>query len=167
MVIKKMKGSLYFIHPIKIAIIVSRFNYFINKNLINGALDTLLRVGNLKEEDIYIVEVPGAYEIPLIAKILSKSRKYRSIITIATLIKGDTKHFEFISNTCISEISKISIKYEIPISCGILTTENLDQAIIRSGSKMGNKGSEAALVSLEMINLIDKISKTSLKKEKY
>ncbi|KIE63901.1 6,7-dimethyl-8-ribityllumazine synthase [Candidatus Riesia pediculischaeffi] len=161
MSLKRIQGSLSCSDSVKIAIIVSRFNRFINDNLLNGAVDILRRIGGLKKENISVVEVPGAYEIPLVVKILSESGKYQSIITIATIIKGETKHFEYICNSCNVEIPKISMEYNIPISCGILVAENIDQAIARSGLKMGNKGSDAALVSLEMINLVKKISNIS------
>ncbi|WP_367670696.1 6,7-dimethyl-8-ribityllumazine synthase [Sodalis-like secondary symbiont of Drepanosiphum platanoidis] len=137
----------------KIAIVVSRFNKSINNNLLDGALNTLKRVGQVKDDNITIVWVPGAYEIPLIVNILSL-KKFDAIIALATIIKGNTSHFEFISSSCSSEISSISIKNSLPIIFGILTTNNIEQAIERSGTKLGNKGIDAALSALESINII-------------
>ncbi|QCI17264.1 6,7-dimethyl-8-ribityllumazine synthase [Buchnera aphidicola (Aphis helianthi)] len=142
-----------------IAIIISRFNQFINNSLLSGALDTLIRIGQIKEENIFKIYVPGAYEIPLIASYIAKHKKYNAIITIGTIIKGSTDHFKYISGDIYSNLSKISIKHFIPITLGILTTNNLEQSIERSGLKMGNKGSEAALAALEMINIIEKLKK--------
>ncbi|QCI24500.1 6,7-dimethyl-8-ribityllumazine synthase [Buchnera aphidicola (Muscaphis stroyani)] len=135
-----------------IAIIISRFNEFINKNLLLGALDTLIRLGKMKEEEILKIYVPGTNEIPVVASYIAKSQKYHAIIAIGTIIKGNTDHFKYISNNTFSNLSKISTKYFIPITLGILITDNIKQSIERSGTKMGNKGSEAALAALEMIN---------------
>ncbi|QFQ32267.1 6,7-dimethyl-8-ribityllumazine synthase [Buchnera aphidicola] len=140
-----------------IAIIISRFNQFINNNLLFGALDTLKRIGQIKEDNIFKIYVPGAYEIPLIAKYIAKNKKYDAIITIGAIIKGSTDHFKYIASDVYNNLSKISIKYLIPITLGILTTNNLEQSIERSGLKMGNKGSEAALAALEMINIIKQL----------
>lgn len=137
-----------------IAIIISRFNYFINHNLLKGALDAFCRVGQIKYEKIKIVWVPGAYEIPLISKILAETKKYDAILALATVIRGETDHFKYISNECCSCISNISLNTNVPIIFGVLTTKDIQQAIDRSGAKMGNKGFECALTALEMINLI-------------
>ncbi|WP_343190223.1 6,7-dimethyl-8-ribityllumazine synthase [Buchnera aphidicola (Mollitrichosiphum nigrofasciatum)] len=142
----------------KIAIVVSRFNHFINKNLLSGALDILKRIGKIKKKNIKIITVPGAFEIPLIIKNLACKKKYNAIITLGAIIKGDTKHSEYISQQTSSGIAQISLDYNIPISYGILTTNNIAEAIDRSGGKMGNKGSEAALCALEMIKIIKKIN---------
>ncbi|ARC55094.1 6,7-dimethyl-8-ribityllumazine synthase [Candidatus Riesia sp. GBBU] len=141
-----------------ISIIVSRFNKSINNLLLEGAIDTLVRFGKISRDHITVVWVPGAHEISVTAKKIAEKRKYDSLIVLATIILGETKHFEYISGSCISKISDISIEYGIPISYGILNTENLKQAIERSGTKLGNKGSEAALASLEMIDVIQKIN---------
>lgn len=137
-----------------VAIVISRFNDFINNNLLNGALDTLKRIGQVKEKNITIVWVPGAYELPLIINILANTKKYDAIIALGTIINGDTNHSIFLAGECISGISKISLKTKIPITFGILTTKNIDQAIERAGTKSGNKGVEAAIAALEMINLL-------------
>ncbi|QFQ32618.1 6,7-dimethyl-8-ribityllumazine synthase [Buchnera aphidicola (Aphis fabae)] len=142
-----------------IAIIISRFNQFINNHLLSGALDTLTRVGQIQKENILKIYVPGTYEIPIIAKYIAKYKKYNAIIAIGTIIKGSTDHFKYIASDTYNNLSKISMKYFIPITLGILTTKNLEQSIERSGLKMGNKGSEAALAALEMINIIEKLKK--------
>ena len=140
-----------------ISIIISRFNEFINQNLLNGAVDTLKRIGQIKEENILVIKVPGAYELPLIAKNIANLKKYNAIIALGTIIKGNTSHSIYISQEVSAGLAKVSLKHNIPISFGILTTDNIEQAIERSGSKMGNKGIEAALCALEMINIIKKI----------
>ncbi|XBC39123.1 MAG: 6,7-dimethyl-8-ribityllumazine synthase [Buchnera aphidicola (Nurudea shiraii)] len=141
----------------KIAIIISRFNYFINKNLLNGALDILQRIGQVQDENIMIIYVPGAFEIPIISEIIAQKDQYDGIITLGTIIKGQTLHFSLLSHDISSKISNISIQYKVPISFGIIIAENIEQAIERSGTKIGNKGSESALAVLEMINVIKKI----------
>ncbi|QCI23970.1 6,7-dimethyl-8-ribityllumazine synthase [Buchnera aphidicola (Macrosiphoniella sanborni)] len=142
-----------------ISIIVARFNEFINKNLLFGAIDTLTRIGQVNQENILTIYVPGAYEISTVANYIAKSNKYHAIITLGTIIKGETDHFKYISNDTISNLSKISIQYCIPITLGILTTNNIEKSIERCGTKMGNKGSEAALAALEMINIVQDLKK--------
>ncbi|QIQ41460.1 MAG: 6,7-dimethyl-8-ribityllumazine synthase [Buchnera aphidicola (Aphis urticata)] len=144
-----------------IAIIISRFNQFINNHLLSGALDTLKRIGHIKEDNILKVYAPGAYEIPLIANYISKYKKYNAIIAIGTIIKGSTDHFKYIASDTYNNLSKISMKYLIPITLGILTTNNLEESIERAGLKMGNKGAEAALAALEMINIIETLKKNN------
>ncbi|WP_159714464.1 6,7-dimethyl-8-ribityllumazine synthase [Blochmannia endosymbiont of Camponotus nipponensis] len=143
----------------KIAIAVVRFNRFVNNNLLEGALDTLKRIGHVKDENITIIWVPGAYELPLIAKALAVSRRYDGIVALGTVIRGFTMHFEFIAKECSTGLSNVSIENTLPIGFGVLTTENIDQAIERSGIKSHNKGSEAALAVLEMINILQMIKK--------
>lgn len=142
-----------------IAVIIARFNEFINKNLLSGTIDTLTRIGKIEKEKILQIYVPGTYEIPIVASYLANTNKYDAIIAIGTIIKGSTDHFKHIANDTYSNLSKISTKYFIPITMGILTTENIQQSIERSGTKMGNKGSEAALAALEMINVMKKLKK--------
>ncbi|URJ30141.1 6,7-dimethyl-8-ribityllumazine synthase [Blochmannia endosymbiont of Camponotus sp.] len=143
----------------KISIAVVRFNRFINNNLLEGALDILKRIGHIKDENITIIWVPGAYELPLIAKALAISDKYDGIIALGTVIRGITLHFELIAKECSSGLSNISIENTLPIGFGLLTTDNISQAIERSGVKSNNKGSEAALAVLEMINILQIIKK--------
>ncbi|WP_284443119.1 6,7-dimethyl-8-ribityllumazine synthase [Buchnera aphidicola] len=142
-----------------IAIIISRFNEFINHNLLSGALDTLQRVGQVNKDNILKIYVPGTYEIPTVASHIASSSKYDAIIAIGTIIKGDTDHFKYIAGDTSSNLSRISTQYFLPITLAILTTKNIEQSIERSGTKMGNKGSEAALAALEMINIMKKLKK--------
>ncbi|XBC41149.1 MAG: 6,7-dimethyl-8-ribityllumazine synthase [Buchnera aphidicola (Nurudea yanoniella)] len=141
----------------KIAIIISRFNYFINKNLLNGALDILQRIGQVQDENITIIYVPGAFEIPIVSEIIAQKNRYHAIITLGTIIKGKTLHFSLLSREIYNKIFNINIKYKIPISFGIILANNIEQAIERAGTKIGNRGSESALAVLEMINVISKI----------
>ncbi|CAL4324659.1 6,7-dimethyl-8-ribityllumazine synthase [Buchnera aphidicola] len=144
---------------VSIAIVISRFNDLINKNLLLGAIDTLVRIGEVSQEKILKIYVPGAYEIPIVSSYIAHSGKYDAIIAIGTIIQGSTHHFKNISYDTTSSLSKISTKYFIPITLGLLITENIQQSFERSGSKMGNKGSEAALAALEMINVMKKLKK--------
>lgn len=142
---------------VSIAIIIARFNEFINQQMLSGAIDILTRIGKVKKEKIIEIYVPGTYEIPVVASYIANSKKYDAIITIGTIIQGHTDHFKYIANDVYSNLSKISTKHFIPITLGILTTKNIQQSIERSGIKMGNKGSEAALAALEMINVMKKL----------
>jgi len=142
-----------------IAIIVARFNTFINNNLLSGALDTLTRIGQVEKENILQIYVPGTHEIPTVASYIAQSTKYNAIIAIGTIIKGDTDHFKYIANDTSNNLSRISTQYFLPITLGILITKNIEQSIERSGTKMGNKGSEAALAVLEMINIMKNLKK--------
>ena len=141
---------------LKFAIIVGRFNEFISSKLLSGAIDGLNRHG-AKEEDIEIIWVPGAFEIPLIAKKLAKSNKYDAIICIGAVIRGSTPHFEYVSNEVAKGIANVSLSTEIPIIFGVLTTDNIEQAIERAGTKHGNKGYDAAITAIEMANLLKNI----------
>lgn len=141
---------------LKFAIIVGRFNEFISSKLLSGAIDGLNRHG-AKEEDIEIIWVPGAFEIPLIAKKLAKSNKYDAIICIGAVIRGSTPHFEYVSNEVSKGIANVSLSTEIPIIFGVLTTDNIEQAIERAGTKNGNKGYDAAITAIEMANLLKNI----------
>lgn len=138
----------------KVAIVIARFNSFINENLLSGAVDTLKRQGQVSDDNITVARVPGAVEIPLVAKQLAKSGKYDAIITLGTVIRGGTYHFELVANECHKGLGQIMLEYNVPIAFGVLTTESIEQAIERAGSKVGNKGTEAALSALEMINVM-------------
>ncbi|AKC32241.1 6,7-dimethyl-8-ribityllumazine synthase [Candidatus Pantoea carbekii] len=140
-----------------IAIVISRFNSFITKNLLDGALNTLKRIGQVKEENITVIWVPGAYELPFIIHVLAKTKKYDGIVALGALIRGSTAHFEYIANVVSTGIFNITLNSEIPVTFGVLTSDNLEQAIERAGTKLGNKGSEAALTALEMINILKSI----------
>lgn len=147
----------------RIAIAISRFNNFININLLNGAIDILKRIGNIKEKNITVVWLPGAYELPIIVNELSQTNKYEAIIALGTIIRGETSHFKFVSIESSKSLSNIILKNKIPVSFGILSTNNINQAIDRAGNKLGNYGSQAAMTALEMINLLKLIR--SIKKE--
>ena len=141
----------------KIAITVSRFNSFINESLLEGALDALKRQGQISEDNITLVRAPGAFELPLVCKRLAATQEYDAIIALGTVIRGGTAHFEYVSGECTKGIAQVSLEHDVPVSFGVLTTETIEQAIERAGTKAGNKGCEAALAALEMINVLDQI----------
>lgn len=138
---------------IKVGIVVARFNEFITSKLLSGAMDGLLR-HNVKEEDIQVAWVPGAFEIPLIASKMAKSGKYDAVICLGTVIRGSTSHYDYVCNEVSKGIAAVSLETGIPVMFGVLTAENIEQAIERAGSKAGNKGSECAEGAIEMVNLI-------------
>ena len=136
----------------KFCIIISRFNEFIGSKLLSGAIDELVRHG-IKEETIDIIWTPGAFEIPVIAKKAAKTGKYDAIITLGAVIKGATGHYDFVAAEVSKGIAHVSLDTGVPVIFGVLTTDNLEQAIERAGTKAGNKGSEAAKAAIEMANL--------------
>ncbi|MGL9769186.1 MAG: 6,7-dimethyl-8-ribityllumazine synthase [Sodalis sp. (in: enterobacteria)] len=140
-----------------IAIAIARFNHFVNDSLLNGAIDALKRVGQVKDENIIVVWVPGAYELPLAVSVLAESKKYDAIIALGAVIRGSTAHFKFIAGECISGLSAVAARAKLPVAFGVLTTESIEQAIERAGIKVSNKGAEAALTALEMINVLQVI----------
>lgn len=140
----------------KFAIIGSRFNEFITSKLIGGAMDALLR-HEVKNEDITTIWVPGAYEIPMIAKKAAQSGKYDAIICVGAVIRGATTHYDYVCNEVAKGIAHVSLETGVPIMFGVLTTENIEQAIERAGTKAGNKGYDCAMGALEMIDLIDQM----------
>jgi 6,7-dimethyl-8-ribityllumazine synthase len=139
------------------AIVVSRFNVFITQKLLEGALDVLKR-HYVSEERIYITWVPGAFEIPLVAKKLAESKKFDAIICLGAIIRGATPHFEYVAAEASKGIAQVMLETGVPVIFGILTTDTIEQAIERAGTKAGNKGAEAAFTALEMANLLKKIS---------
>lgn len=141
---------------VKIAIVAGRFNEFITSKLIGGALDVLKR-NDVSEENIDIAWVPGAFEIPLIAKKLANTQKYDAIITLGAVIKGSTPHFDYVCAEVSKGVAQISLQSELPVIFGVLTTNNIEEAIERAGTKAGNKGADAAFSAIEMINLIKEI----------
>lgn len=141
----------------KFAIVVSRFNSFVVDHLVEGAIDTLERHGEVNEQDITVIRVPGAYELPLAAKKAAASNKYDAIIAIGAVIRGGTPHFDFVAGECNKGLAQVSLEYSIPVAFGVITTDSIEQAIERSGTKAGNKGAEAAHSALEMVNVIDQI----------
>ena len=152
-----MEGNLV-AREIKIGIVASRFNEFITSKLLAGALDGLKR-HEAKEEDIHVAWVPGAFEIPLIASKMAKSGKYDAVICLGAVIRGSTSHYDYVCSEVSKGIASVSLKSGIPVMFGVLTTENIEQAIERAGSKAGNKGSECAQGAIEMVNLIREIQK--------
>ena len=136
----------------KIAIVASRFNEFITKELIGGAEDTLLR-HNVNTDDIDLYRVPGAFEIPSVCNKIAKSGKYNAVITLGAVIRGSTPHFDYVAAEVSKGVASVSMQYNIPVIFGVLTTDTIEQAVERAGTKAGNKGSDAAMVALEMINL--------------
>lgn len=140
----------------KIAIVASRFNEFITSKLIGGAEDALLR-HDVKPENIDLAWVPGAFEIPLAAKKLAESRKYDAIICVGAVIRGSTTHYDYVCAEVSKGIASVSLSSGVPVLFGVLTTENIEQAIERAGTKAGNKGYDCAMSALEMIDLMKKI----------
>ncbi|RLC49362.1 MAG: 6,7-dimethyl-8-ribityllumazine synthase [Candidatus Cloacimonadota bacterium] len=141
---------------IKYAIIVSRFNEFINNKLLEGALDCLLRHGSA-EKDIEVIWVPGAFELPLVAQKAASLEKYDAVICLGTVIRGATPHFDYISSEVSKGIANVALKAGKPVIFGVLTTDSIEQAIERAGTKNGNKGWDAALSAIEMVNLFRSI----------
>ena len=140
----------------KFCIIVARFNEFISSKLLSGAVDELIRHG-AKEENIDIMWVPGAFEIPLIAKKTAKTGKYNTIITLGAVIKGSTSHYDYVCAEVSKGVASVGLETGVPVIFGVLTCDNIEQAIERAGTKAGNKGSDAAKSAIEMANLISKI----------
>ncbi len=140
----------------RFGIIVSRFNDFIGERLVGGALDALKRCG-AREEDIDIFKVPGAFEIPLVAKKLAGGGRYDAVICLGAVIRGSTPHFDYVANEVSKGIASASMETGVPILFGVLTTDTLEQAIERAGSKAGNKGWEAAMGAIEMIGLLQQL----------
>lgn len=140
----------------KIAIVASRFNSFIVDRLYEGAIKALKQNG-IEDEAITVVKVPGAFEIPVAVQILLDKNEYDAVITLGAIIKGETPHFDFIANECSHGIAQLAINSGIPIIFGVLTVDNVDQAMDRAGAEESNKGAEAALAALEMIGVLDQI----------
>ena len=136
----------------RFGMIVSRFNDFISSKLVEGAMDALLRHG-AKEDQVSLAKVPGAFEIPLAAKKLAQSGKYDAVICLGAVIRGSTPHFEYVAAEVSKGIANVALETNIPVTFGVLTTDNLEQAIERAGSKAGNKGWDAAMAAMEMVNL--------------
>ena len=139
----------------KFGIIVARFNSFIGERLVEGAIDTLTRSG-ARVDDIEVLRVPGAYEIPLVAQKMAKSGRYDAVICLGAVIRGATPHFDFVANEAAKGIAMASMDADLPIIFGILTTDTIEQAIERAGTKAGNKGADCAMTAIEMVNLLAK-----------
>ena len=144
----------------RFAIVAARFNDFIVNSLVNGALDTLRRHG-VPAEQIDVVRVPGAYELPLAAQRLAACDKYAALIAIGAVIRGATPHFDYVAGECTKGLAQTSLQHHIPISFGVLTVDSIEQAIERAGTKAGNKGADAALSALEMVSLFRRLDSLS------
>jgi 6,7-dimethyl-8-ribityllumazine synthase len=140
----------------RFAIIVSRFNDFISSRLVEGAMDALKRHG-ASEDQISVVKVPGAFEIPIVAKKLAGSDLFDALICLGAVIRGGTPHFDYVAAEVSKGIANVSLESKIPVTFGVLTTDNLEQAIERAGSKSGNKGYEAAVAAMELVNLFKEL----------
>jgi 6,7-dimethyl-8-ribityllumazine synthase len=140
----------------RFGIVVSRFNDFITKKLSEACIDTLMRHG-VKDAEIEIAWVPGALEIPLIAKKMAVSKKYDAVICLGTVIRGETPHFDYVASEVSKGVAKVGLDANTPTIFGVITADNIDQAIRRAGSKEGNKGSDAALSAIEMVNLMSSV----------
>ncbi len=138
---------------LKVAIVVSRFNDFITDKLVSGAIDVLIR-HNASEKDIDVIRVPGSYELLYAVKKAVEAKRYDAIVALGAIIRGQTPHFDYLSSTVVSTIASIGLEGSVPVSSGVVTTETLEQAIERAGSKAGNRGCEAALSAIEMANLM-------------
>lgn len=154
--VNHVSGELHNNAHARIGMVVGRFNSFVVESLVNGAIDTLLRHG-VAGKNITVVRVPGAWEIPLAVARMAQTDKYDAIIGLGAVIRGSTPHFDFVAGESAKGLGAIGLDYDIPVINAILTTDSIEQAIERSGTKAGNKGSEAAMVALEMINLLNQI----------
>ena len=150
--IKTIEGQLE-AKGLKVAILASRFNDFIVDKLVGGAVDALTRHG-ANREDLTLVKIPGAFEMPLVAQRLAKSGKYDGIVCVGAVIRGATPHFDVVVNECAKGLASVSMEYSVPLGFGVLTTDNLEQAIERAGSKAGNKGVDAAMAMLETARVV-------------
>ncbi|MCW8825891.1 MAG: 6,7-dimethyl-8-ribityllumazine synthase [Gammaproteobacteria bacterium] len=153
--IKTIEGGMV-LDGSRFGIVVGRWNSFVVEHLLEGAIDTLKRHG-AKDEEIEIIRVPGAFEIPLTAKKLAEGGKYDAIVALGAVIRGGTPHFEFVAGECTKGLSNVQMEFGIPVAFGVLTVDTIEQAIERAGTKAGNKGEEATLAIIEMVNLLKKI----------
>ena len=156
-IMKILEGN-FINNDAKIGIVVARFNEFITSKLLGGAVDTLVRHG-ISNDNINVAWVPGAFEIPLIAKKMAQTGNYDAVICLGAIIRGSTSHYDLVCNEAAKGVAQVSLEAGIPVMFGIITTENIEQAIERAGSKAGNKGSECAQGAIEMINLCRNIQK--------
>jgi 6,7-dimethyl-8-ribityllumazine synthase len=150
--LKTYEGALT-IDGTRFCIVSSRFNGFIVEQLVAGAVDTLIRHGG-NPEDIHLAKTPGAFELPLAVKRIAASGRYGAIIALGVVIRGGTPHFEYVAGECVKGLASVSLELNLPVGFGVLTTDTIEQAIERAGTKAGNKGAEAALSAIEMVNLL-------------
>ena len=151
-----IEGNIVASENFKIGIVASRFNDFVVGRLVEGALDGLKR-HNVKDENVTLAKVPGAFEIPVVAKKMAASKKFDAVICLGAVIRGATSHYDYVCNEVSKGIAQVSLEYGMPVLFGVLTTENIEQAVERSGSKAGNKGTECALAAIEMIQVLKQI----------
>ena len=152
----KVLEGMYNAQGMRFGVVVSRFNEFLTSKLLGGALDCLHRHG-ANEDDITVAWVPGAYELPLVAKKMAESKKYDAIIAIGVVIRGATSHYDYVCNEAAKGIAQASMSTGVPVSFSLVTTENIEQAIERAGTKAGNKGADGALTAIEMANLLKQL----------
>lgn len=138
----------------KFCLVSSRFNSFIVEQLENGAIDALIRHG-VNKDDITLVKAPGAFELPLVIQRVATMKKYDAIIALGAVIRGGTPHFDYVAGECVKGLAQVSLHYNVPVTFGVLTVDTIEQAIERAGTKAGNKGAEAALSAIEMVNLFN------------
>jgi 6,7-dimethyl-8-ribityllumazine synthase len=156
MSIQKIEGQLHLATQDRYALVVGRFNSFVVEHLLAGAIDTLKRHG-VSEDNICVAYAPGAWELPIVAKKLALTQKFDAIIALGAVIRGSTPHFDFVAGECAKGLGVVGLEATLPVINGVLTTDSIEQAIERSGTKAGNKGAEAALTAIEMVNLLKAI----------
>ena len=154
--IETIEGELN-ISGAKFALLVTRFNSFIVESLLKGAVDCLLRHG-AKKEDLQIIKIPGAFEMPIAAQAIAQKAEFDAIIALGAVIRGGTPHFDFVANEATKGLANVAANSSIPVTFGLLTTDNIEQAIERSGTKAGNKGEEAAMSAIEIVNVLKQIN---------
>ena len=157
MSIKTIEGALRATENARFCLVVSRWNSFVVESLEKGAIDTLLRHG-ANESDLTIVRVPGAFEMPVAIERLAAQGGYDAIIALGAVIRGGTPHFDYVAGECVKGMAQVSLKYGLPVAFGVLTVDSIEQAIERAGTKAGNKGAEAALSALEMVDLLRQLT---------
>ena len=155
--VNTFEGKLYANENDRFCIVISRFNDFIGAKLLEGAIDTFKRL-NVKEENIDVIWVPGAFEIPLSAKFAAETKKYAAIVTLGAIIRGSTSHYDYVCAELSKGIASVSMTSGVPVLFGVLTTDTIEQAVERAGTKAGNKGAQCAQSAIEMANLIKKIN---------
>lgn len=155
--IKTIEGD-FAVQGARFAIVAGRFNAFIVEHLVSGAVDALLRHG-ATEQDIEIVYAPGAYELPLVAQRVAQAKRHHAIIAVGAVIRGGTPHFDYVAGECSKGLANVAMQHNVPVAFGVLTVDTIEQAIERAGTKAGNKGVEAAMSAIEMVNLLQQIDK--------
>ncbi|MFP5506445.1 MAG: 6,7-dimethyl-8-ribityllumazine synthase [Gammaproteobacteria bacterium] len=153
--ITEIEGQLQ-VRGARFALLVARFNSFVVESLVAGAVDCLKRHG-ADDKDLHVVRVPGAFEMPLVAKRLAASKKYDAIIALGAVIRGGTPHFEYVAGECTKGLAGVGMEFDIPVAFGVLTVDSIEQAIERAGTKAGNKGVEAAMSAIEMVDLLKRL----------